>query len=169
MARRSESTSSASRLLAKAPDVAYVATISRVSYQLCRPSDGMARRPVDPSWPVVRPDCLPKLLMSHKSQQRVQLYSGLPESAHGNSELVKHASLVEVDGMSRNTGQYSSTGAVPGRGAWPVARRLEASTAAAIVIFSHRANIFPVQGCSCAQDHRAPKGSTSEPTTFKLQ
>ena len=26
----------------------------------------------------------------------------VPESAHGNPELVKHASLVEVDGMSRN-------------------------------------------------------------------
>jgi hypothetical protein len=35
---------------------------------LCRPSDGMARRPVDPSRPVVRPDCSPKLLMSHMSQ-----------------------------------------------------------------------------------------------------
>ena len=30
---------------------------------LCRPSDGMARRPIDPSRPVVRPDCSPKLLM----------------------------------------------------------------------------------------------------------
>jgi len=29
----------------------------------------MARRPVDPSRPVVRPDCSPKLLMSHMSQQ----------------------------------------------------------------------------------------------------
>ena len=32
--------------------------------QLCRPSDGMACRPVDPSRPVVRPDCSPMLLMS---------------------------------------------------------------------------------------------------------
>ncbi len=30
------------------------------------------------------------------------IQSGLPESAHGSPELVKHASLVEVDGMSRN-------------------------------------------------------------------
>jgi hypothetical protein len=34
---------------------------------------------------------------------------GLPESAHGSPELVKHASLVEVDGMSRNR-QYVSQG-----------------------------------------------------------
>ncbi len=31
------------------------------------------------------------------------------------------------------------------------------------------ATFFPVSGCSCAQDHQAPKGSTCEPTTFKLQ
>jgi hypothetical protein len=31
------------------------------------------------------------------------IQSGLPESAHESPELVKHASLVEVDGMSRNT------------------------------------------------------------------
>ena len=28
--------------------------------------------------------------------------SGLPESAHGSPELVKHTLLVEVDGMSSN-------------------------------------------------------------------
>ncbi len=34
---------------------------------------------------------------------------------------------------------------------------------------SATATFFPVCGCSCAQDQRAPKGSTCEPTTFKLQ
>jgi hypothetical protein len=31
------------------------------------------------------------------------IQQGLPKSAHGSSELVKQALLVEVDGMSRNT------------------------------------------------------------------
>ena len=30
------------------------------------------------------------------------IQSGLPESAHGSPELVKHAQLIEVDGMSCN-------------------------------------------------------------------
>ena len=39
-----------------------------------------------------------------RSRRWRSIQSGLPESAHGSPELVKHASLVEVDGMSRNTG-----------------------------------------------------------------
>ena len=38
-----------------------------------------------------------------RSRRWCSIQSGLPESAHGSPELVKHASLVEVDGMSRNT------------------------------------------------------------------
>ncbi len=36
------------------------------------------------------------------SQWRI-IQSGFPESAHGSPELVKHALLVEVDGISRNS------------------------------------------------------------------
>jgi hypothetical protein len=47
------------------------------------------------------------------------IQSGLPESAHGSPELVKHASLVQVDGMSRNTAaapaESSAASAAPGR------------------------------------------------------
>ena len=32
------------------------------------------------------------------------IQSGLPESAHGSPELVKHALLVEANGVCRNTG-----------------------------------------------------------------
>ncbi len=42
------------------------------------------------------------------------IQSGLPESAHDSPELVKHASLVEVDGMSRNS-DYGHDGAA---GVW---------------------------------------------------
>jgi hypothetical protein len=35
---------------------------------------------------------------------------GLPESVHGCPELVKHALLVEVDGMSYNTSRRASKG-----------------------------------------------------------
>ncbi len=45
-----------------------MAAIEAPECLLCRPSDGMARRPIDPSRPAVRPDCLSKLLMSHLSQ-----------------------------------------------------------------------------------------------------
>jgi hypothetical protein len=38
-----------------------------------------------------------------RSRRWRSFQSGLPESAHGSPELVKHASLVEVGGMSRNT------------------------------------------------------------------
>ena len=37
-----------------------------------------------------------------RSRRWRSIQSGLPESAHDSPELVKHASLVEVDGMSRN-------------------------------------------------------------------
>jgi hypothetical protein len=43
-------------------------------------------------------------------------------------------------------------------------------TRASIAFDACNGNIFfPVCGCSCAQDRRAPKGSMREPTTFKLQ
>ncbi len=38
-----------------------------------------------------------------RSRRWRSIQSGLPESAHGSPELVKHASLVEVDGMSHNS------------------------------------------------------------------
>ncbi len=38
-----------------------------------------------------------------------------PESAHGSPELVEHASLIEVDGMSSNTPLGRLVGAAP----WP--------------------------------------------------
>ncbi len=38
-----------------------------------------------------------------RSRRRRSIQSGLPESAHGSPELVKHALLVEVDGMSRKS------------------------------------------------------------------
>ena len=38
-----------------------------------------------------------------RSHRWRSIQSGLPESAHGSPELVKHALLVEVDGMSRNS------------------------------------------------------------------
>ena len=38
-----------------------------------------------------------------RSRRWRSIQSGLPESAHGSPELVKHALLIEVDGMSRNT------------------------------------------------------------------
>ena len=38
-----------------------------------------------------------------RSRRWHSIQSGLPESAHGSPEQVKHALLVEVDGMSRNT------------------------------------------------------------------
>ncbi len=38
-----------------------------------------------------------------RSRRWRSIQSGLPESAHGSPELVKHASLVEVEGMGRNT------------------------------------------------------------------
>ncbi len=41
------------------------------------------------------------------------IQSGLPESAHGSPELVKHASLVEVDSMSCNTPLGLLVGAAP--------------------------------------------------------
>ena len=37
-----------------------------------------------------------------RSHRWRSVQSGLPESAHGSPELLKHALLVEVDGMSRN-------------------------------------------------------------------
>ncbi len=37
------------------------------------------------------------------SRRWCNIQSGLPESAHGSPKLVKHALLVKVDGMSRNT------------------------------------------------------------------
>ena len=37
-----------------------------------------------------------------RSHRWRSVQSGLPESAHGCPELVKHALLVEADGMSRN-------------------------------------------------------------------
>ncbi len=42
-------------------------------------------------------------------------------------------------------------------------------TRASIAHDTGDSNIFPVRGCSCAQDRRAPEGSTHAPTTFKLQ
>jgi hypothetical protein len=43
-------------------------------------------------------------------------------------------------------------------------------TKASIVHDAGDSNIFfPVSGCICAQHSRAPKGSTREPTTFKVQ
>jgi hypothetical protein len=45
---------------------------------LSPPSDGMARRPVDPSRPVVRPDCSHTLLMSHMSQHPFGLVRAAP-------------------------------------------------------------------------------------------
>ena len=38
-----------------------------------------------------------------RSHRWRSIQSGLPESAHGSPELVKHALLVEADGMSCNT------------------------------------------------------------------
>ena len=37
-----------------------------------------------------------------RSHRWRSVQSGLPESAHGCPKLVKHALLVEADGMSRN-------------------------------------------------------------------
>jgi hypothetical protein len=48
--------------------------------------------------------------MCSRRWRSIQL--GLPES-HGSPELVKHASLVEVDGMSRNTPLGGLVGAAP--------------------------------------------------------
>ena len=41
-----------------------------------------------------------------RSRRWRSIQSGLPESAHGSPELVKHASPVEVDDMSRNIGYW---------------------------------------------------------------
>jgi hypothetical protein len=41
------------------------------------------------------------------------IQSGIPESAHGSPELVKHALLVEVDGMSCNTPNGPSQSRIP--------------------------------------------------------
>jgi hypothetical protein len=55
----------------------------------------MARRPVDPSRPVVRPDCSPKLLMSHMSQQgqlgEARLNTTPSATTHGPSPIVLSA------------------------------------------------------------------------------
>ncbi len=40
-----------------------------------------------------------------RSRRWRSIQSGLPESANGSPKLVKHASLVEVDGMSRDMSQ----------------------------------------------------------------
>ncbi len=47
-----------------------------------------------------------------RSRRWRSIQSGLPKSAHDSPELVKHASLVEVDGMSSNNQQVHNTGSV---------------------------------------------------------
>ncbi len=46
-----------------------------------------------------------------RSRRWRSIQSGLLESAHGSPELVKHALLVEVDGMSRNTADAAADSA----------------------------------------------------------
>ena len=53
--------------------------------------------------------------MRSRRLRRVQL--GLPESTHGSPELVKHALLVEVDGMSCNLN--TPPGGLVGASPWP--------------------------------------------------
>jgi hypothetical protein len=50
-----------------------------------------------------------------RSHRWRSVQSGLPESAHGCPELVKHALLVEANGMCRNTPPGGLVGAAP----WP--------------------------------------------------
>ncbi len=53
------------------------------------PSDGMARRLVDPSLPMVRPYCLHTLLMLHMLQQMVLRTSSFQESYTHNQRRMR--------------------------------------------------------------------------------
>ena len=66
-----------------------------------------------------------------RSRRWRSIQSGLPESAHGSPELVKHASLVEVDGMSRNS-KYNSGGLIT-----PTSDMVELTVSSLIVTAGH--------------------------------
>ena len=57
-----------------------------------------------------------------RSHRWRSVQSGLPESAHGCPELVKHALLVEANGMCRNTGLLLRAASVGCSGCSPVCK-----------------------------------------------